>query len=110
MIQNISTLEELHSLIGTGSPIIVDMWAPWCGPCRTLAPIFDNSAQSNSDIIYVKVDVEAAPEVAGHFSVRGIPTLLGFSNNELKLRSPGSAATLSHMVDVVRKASIDAEF
>jgi thioredoxin 2 len=58
-------------------PLLVDFWAAWCGPCKAMAPIFEQAAaQLEPDVRVVKVDVDAAPELMQRFSIQGIPTLM----------------------------------
>ena len=71
-------------------PVLLDFWAPWCGPCRMLAPILDQVAAERSDIKVAKVNVDEEPELAGQFRVYSIPTLAVMKNGELVHQSAGA--------------------
>lgn len=85
-------------------PVLLDFWAPWCGPCVALAPALDEVASDRGDTLkVVKVNVDENQELAGRFAVRGIPTLLLFKGGEVVGQKVGAAgkADLESWVDSV---------
>ena len=71
-----------EEVLNSDKPVLVDFWAPWCGPCRMVLPIIEEIAEENEDIKVVKVNVDEDPELANQFGVMTIPTLYVFKNGQ----------------------------
>jgi thioredoxin 2 len=77
---------------GASIPVLLDLWAPWCGPCRAVSPALERIAESHAGRIkLVKVNVDESPSTAQRFDVRGIPTLLVLDKGEVVARQTGAA-------------------
>jgi thioredoxin 1 len=97
------TKENFEQVV-TGNPtVIVDYWAPWCGPCRGFAPVFEKVSEQHPDVVFAKVNTEDEPEIASHFQIRSIPTLMVFRDQVIVFSQPG-ALPQGAFEQVVQKA------
>ena len=78
-----------EEVINSALPVLIDLWAPWCGPCRMMAPVIDEIAEGASGFKVGKVNVDEQMEIAASLGVRSIPTLVVFKNGEVAARSVG---------------------
>ena len=97
------TKDNFEQVITTNPMVIVDYWAPWCGPCRGFAPVFEAVAEANPDIVFAKVNTDDEQEIGQHFQIRSIPTLMVFKEQVIVFSQAG-ALPKGPLEQVVAKA------
>lgn len=98
------TKENFEEIIVGGDIVIVDFWAPWCGPCRSFAPTYEQISEKYPDIVFAKVNTEEEQELGGYFQIRSIPTLMVFREKVIVFSQPGamSASGLEDLITQIR--------
>lgn len=83
-------MSNFNSIINSSQPVLVDFFATWCGPCKQLSPVLENTAKTLGDRVkIIKVDVDKNPGAASAYQVRGVPTMILFQNGKIKWRASG---------------------
>ena len=103
------TKENFEQVVTSNPTVIVDYWAPWCGPCRGFAPIFERVAEANPDVVFAKVNTDEEQEIAAHFQIRSIPTLMVFRDQIIVFAQPGALpqGTFEQVVEKAKALDMD---
>lgn len=89
-MEKVITENNIEEILAVSQPVLVDFWAPWCGPCRVLSPTVDEIASEfDGRAVVAKCNVDDCEDIAARFGIRNIPTLMYFKNGELVDRSSG---------------------
>ncbi|MGH8600958.1 MAG: thioredoxin [Burkholderiales bacterium] len=84
------TKDNFEQTVTGNDKVVVDFWAPWCGPCRGFAPVFETAAEKHTDVVFAKVNTDEQQEIAAAFNIRSIPTLMFFREKVIVFSQPGA--------------------
>lgn len=103
------TQSNFESTVTDNPMVLVDFWAPWCGPCRSFAPVYEQLSEKHPDVVFAKVNTEEEQGIAGHFQIRSIPTLMLFREKIILFAQPGAlpAQALEQILEKARALDMD---
>ena len=97
------TKDNFEDVVTKNDIIIVDFWAPWCGPCKGFAPVFEAASEKHADVVFAKVNTDEQQDIAAHFAIRSIPTIMVF-REQVVLFSQAGALPGEALENVVTQA------
>ena len=103
------TKDNFDGTIKDNDTVLIDFWASWCGPCKQFAPVFESMSEAHPGIVFAKINTEEQQELAGHFQIRSIPTLMIFRQQIIVFSQPGALppAGLESVIEKVAALDMD---
>ncbi|MBE0509138.1 MAG: thioredoxin [Chromatiales bacterium] len=101
--------DNFDQQVGGNDFVILDFWAPWCGPCQNFGPIYEEVSEKYPDIVFGKVNTEEEQELAGHFQIRSIPTLMIMRDQIVVYAQPGAlmGGQFEQLIEKARELDMD---
>ncbi|MBN2825932.1 MAG: thioredoxin [Campylobacterales bacterium] len=101
--------QNFNDTVTNNDIVIIDFWAPWCGPCKSFGPVFEQVAEANTDITFAKVNTEEQQGLAGHFQIRSIPTLMILKEQIVVFNQAGALSQegLNDLIRQVKELDMD---
>lgn len=96
---------NFEEVVTGNNMVIVDFWAPWCGPCKSFGPVFEQMSEKFPNVVFAKVNTEVEQEIGRDFNIRSIPTLMVFRENVIIYSEAGAlpASGLEQLLDQAQK-------
>ena len=103
------TKDNFEKVVTGSDTVIVDFWAPWCGPCKGFAPVFEQASETHADVVFAKVNTDEEQELAAAFNIRSIPTLMLFREKVILFQQAGALPASSLEQLLTQAKSLDME-
>ena len=101
------TKENFDQTVNDNAMVIIDFWAPWCGPCKGFAPVYEKASETHPDVVFAKVNTDEQQELAGSFGIRSIPTLVVFREKVILFQQAGALPGAALEQVITQAKSVD---